>query len=67
MGDVVRRRQGAGEHSVTVFTLRDGGHSAWCSCGDRFDSTSRPLTVAWARAHGPVVQHYGAPESSPAA
>jgi hypothetical protein len=52
---------------VTVFALRDGGRSAWCTCGDRFESSAAQLTEAWAQAHGSRVAHYPSPDSSPAA
>lgn len=53
-------KHAASKHAVTVFTLVNGGCSAWCCCGDRFDSNAGKLAEAWARAHGTSVQFYPA-------
>jgi len=58
MAGTHRRGGESSEHVVTVFTLADGGRSAWCMCGDRFDSSAAKLAEAWAQAHGTEVHSY---------
>jgi hypothetical protein len=65
MGEVVmaesaKRARVGSAHVVTLFSLRDGGQWAWCTCGDRFDTNVAQLAEAWAVAHGSEVLRYPA-------